>query len=394
MMVKDEARVLFSPTQLSEIINTYPNHRFVVQSSNRRTFRNTEYTKLGIEVCDDVSFADLFLGIKQVPLNQLISGKFYFFFSHTTKRQPHNRWYLEGLQKSGITFYDYENLVDSKGQRLVAFGKIAGQLGAYHGLRTYLLKNEGFQLNTPSPSQKIEDLLNQAKNQNYHNCKIVITGSGNVGQGASLFLSASGFHKLSPKDFLTYKGKEAVFTMLSKKHYLKNEKGIFDEDEFLEKPSTYKSQFFQYAKKANLYIVGHYYHEGMPLLLTKEALANSQLTINTIADISCDVHQPLPSCLRSSTSESPIYGYHKKQHTECDFRDKSAIAVMAIDNLPSELPKRSSIQFGDQFNEHILPLILRAKQQDNFDSILNRARIIKQGRFTKRYQYLQEFVAL
>ncbi len=388
MMVKDEARVLFSPTQLSEIIKEYPEHTFIVQSSTQRAFKDDEYSQLGIEVVNDISFADLFLGIKQVPLDQLIPYKKYFFFSHTTKRQPHNKWYLEGLQKANITFFDYENLVDAKGYRLVAFGNIAGQLGAYHGLRTYGLKNDLFQLNKPIPNQHIENLVFQAKTHSYTNCKVVITGKGNVGQGAAHFLESIGFTALAPNDFLSSKESKPIFTVLAKENYLKNDNGTFEKEAFINRPHTYNSYFFEFAKKANLYMVGHYYHEGMPLLLTQEQLSNSSLNINTIADISCDVHAPLPTCLRPSTSDAPIYGYHKNNYAECDFKDPKAIAVMAIDNLPSELPKRSSIQFGQQFKEHILPLLIN----DVSNPILQKANILDQGKFSTHFQYLKDFL--
>ncbi len=388
MMVKDEARVLFSPTQLSEIIQEYPEHRFLVQSSKQRAFKDDEYSQLGIEVVDDIGIADLFLGIKQVPLDQLIPHKKYFFFSHTTKRQPHNKWYLEGLQKANITFFDYENFLDAKGYRLVAFGNIAGQLGAYHGLRTYGLKNKLFQLEKPIPNQHIEDLVFQAKKQDYTDCKVVITGKGNVGQGAIRFLMAVGFTQLTPNDFLSYNERAPVFTVLAKKDYLKNNKGTFDQETFLNQPQTYGSFFFEFAQKANIYMVGHYYYEGMPLLLTQEQLSDPSFCINTIADISCDVHAPLPTCLRPSTSDAPIYGYHRNKHLECDFKDPNAIAVMAIDNLPSELPKRSSTQFGQQFKEHILPLLIN----DVSNPILQKANVLDQGKFSAHFQYLKDFL--
>ncbi len=388
MMVNGEARVLFSPKQLKEIIELYPEHQFIVQSYKDRAFSDAEYISEGIEVCDDVSYADLFLGIKQVPTSAMITGKSYFFFSHTIKKQLHNIQYLNDIQKKGITLYDYESFIDNKGFRVVAFGNMAGQLGAYHGLRAFGLKNKLFALSKPYQYQTIEELTAITKQQGLQNIKVVITGNGNVGKGCQSFLIECGFTKVSSEDFLKHNDSSPVFTSLEKADYLYNVEHKFHLNEFLENPSSYKSSFLKFTKKANLFMAGHYYHNDMPMLFTQEEIDDPSFNINTIADISCDVFAPIPTCLRPSTSKSPIYGYSKITHEECDFKDPNAIAIMAIDNLPSQLPKQSSIQFGKRFKETLLPLITR----DRNNPTLKKGMVLKNGKFTERFKYLEAFL--
>lgn len=387
-MVSGEARVLFSPKQLKDIIHQYPEHQFVVQSYKDRSFTDDAYQKEGIEVYDDVSFADIFLGIKQVLSESMIAGKTYFFFSHTIKKQLHNIDYLYAMKQKGITLFDYESFIDEKGFRLVAFGNMAGQLGAYHGLRTYGLKNKRFLLSKPRQYQTVEALVEIVTNRNLEELKIVITGNGNVGQGCRSFLLDCGFKPLSPKEFLAFNGNTPVFTSLEKADYLYNTNNKFILEEFLLNPSGYKSMFFKYAQKANLFMAGHYYHNNMPMLFTQEQVNDPTFNINTIADISCDVLAPIPTCLRPSTSSAPIYGYSKITHEECDFKDPNAIAIMAIDNLPNQLPKQSSIQFGERFKEVLLPLITRTQNHP----ILKNGMVLDKGNFTERFQYLEAFL--
>jgi len=384
-----DARVLFSPKQLASIIKEYPKHQFVVQSSNTRAFSDKEYTKLGISVVENCNDADVLLGIKEVPLEAIISNKTYLFFSHTTKMQPHNKAYLQGLKDSGITFYDYENFINEAGKRVISFGKNAGYIGAYQSIRTYGLKNNLYKLPSPSKFNLLEELSEAVKNIILPSIKIVVTGTGNVGKGICDFLKIIGVEQVNSTDFLTVNYEKPVFTQLSKKDYLVNkETKKYNEREFFNAPASYESTFVKYTKEAELFIAGHYYHKGMPLFFTKKEIQNSSFKINTIGDISCDVKAPLPTCLRPSTPSEPIYGYHKINENECNYLNKDCIAVMAVDNLPCELARASSIDFGNQFMEYLLKEFI-----NNIESAkIAEACVLSNGVFTEKYKYLDTFL--
>lgn len=389
LKITGEARVLFSPNQLAVIIKKYPQHNFAVESSNTRCFNDKEYTDLGINVVKNITDADILMGIKEIPINALIPGKKYFFFSHTTKMQTHNKTYLQGLLNAGITFYDYENFTDNTGKRLVSFGKNAGFIGAYQSIKAYGLKNKLFTLPSPTKLSSFAELNKQVQNSNLPVIKIVVTGNGNVGSGIQKFLKLIGIQQINPDDFLNKNYTKPVFTQLSKKHYLTHKKTeSYSESDFKSQPTDYKSTFLKFAQQAELLITGHYHHTGMPLFFTKEDIKDPQFKINTIGDISCDLHTPLPTCLRASTPSNPIYGYHKFCGSEYKYSNKDSIAVMAIDNLPCEMPRETSVDFGKQFMEQILPTLM-----SNFDHpILTNACVIKKGSFTDKYRYLKKFI--
>ena len=388
--VSGDKRVLFSPAQLSGVIKKYRQHEFVVESSPTRCFTDKEYTDLEIKVTSNISDADILLGIKEVPIKDLIKGKTYFFFSHTTKKQPHNKEYLRGLKNKNITFFDYENFTDTNHRRLVAFGKSAGQIGAYHAIRTYGIKHHLFKLPNPYQCDTLEELVFFASNVSLPPVKIVTTGTGNVGKGIADFFEHVGIQKVNPLDFLNNQSQKAIFTQLGKKEYLKDGKNQeFNIKNFIANPGAYQSDFIKYAKHADVFVAGHYYHKNMPMFFKPKELLSPEFKINTIADISCDIGVPLPTCIRVSTPKNPIYGYHKLTGKETDFLKEESIAVMAVDNLPCELPKTSSIDFGNQFTTNILPYM----GNDLNHPVIQKACVLQQGVFTKRYEYLNGFLA-
>jgi len=384
-----DARVLFTPTQLAHIAQTYPEHQFAVESSSIRCFKDQEYKDLGIPVINDLHDADILLGIKEVPSAHLIPGKTYFFFSHTTKMQPHNKGYLQELVDKKISFYDYENFTNTQGRRLVSFGVDAGIIGAYQGLRTYGLQNNLFQLPYPNAQDTVEQLLQHINHIKLPHLKIVVTGNGNVGKGVQSFLKSVGVLQVKPQDFLEQQFNTPVFTQLSKEDYLYSEnEGNFCESDFFNHPQHYQSDFVKFAQTADLFINGLSHTPWMPLLFTNNDISNPKFKINTIADISCDVNEPIPTCVRASTISDPVYGYHKKWHQECDFKTTDSIGIMAIDNLPCQLPKMTSTHFGTQFMEQVLPYLLSDLQHP----VLQKAHVLAHGEFTNTYAYLNDFL--
>jgi hypothetical protein len=144
-----------------------------------------------------------------------------------------------------------------------------------------------------------------------------------------------------------------------------------------------------YAKQTDYFIAGHFYGNGAPYLFTREDAKQSGFKINLVADISCDVDGPVASTLRASTIADPFYGYNALTEQEVAFDASGAITVMAVDNLPCELPKDASEGFGDSFLEHVIPAFFN----NDKDGVLKRARMTSEkGTLTERYAYLQDYV--
>ena len=384
-----DRRVVFSPQKLQEFQQKYPQATIVIESSDIRVFSDTEYSNAGFEVTDDLSDCDILLGVKEVPVEHLIPNKKYFFFSHTIKKQPYNRNLLQVILEKNIDLFDHETIIKENGARLIGFGYYAGLVGAYNGLRAIGLREELFGL------PKVESLtdLNAMKKEldkiTLPNLKIVLSGSGKVAFGAKEILDHLGIKEVNSPSYLSSKFEEPVYCLIDVMEYNKRidgEKG--NKFSFYKDPSHYESNFMPYAKESDFFIAGHFYGDGAPYLFTREDAKKDEFKIQYVADISCDVDGPVASTIRSSTIANPIYGYDPVSESEVNFKETNAITVMAVDNLPCELPKDASEGFGDLFLEHVIP----AFYNNDKDGILARAQITSNGRLTRRYDYLQNYV--
>lgn len=384
-----DRRVVFSPIACQKIQRQYPEIELIVEQSDIRVFEDREYEEKGFKVTDNVKSADVMLGVKEVPIEFLIPNKKYFFFSHTIKKQPYNRKLLQAVLEKNIELYDHETIVDRNGIRLIGFGRYAGIVGTYNGFRAYGLKFDSFEL------PKVESLPDrkamEAKLDTVQlpNIKIVLTGVGKVGKGAKEVLDYMKIKEVSPEEYLIKDFNEPVYTQIHVLDYNKRkDKKVKNEQDFFEHASEYESDFMKYAQVSDLYIAGHFYGDGAPYIFTREDMKSPCFKIKVVADISCDIDGPVACTLRASTIANPIYGYDPYTETEVDFKDPNAIAVMAVDNLPCELPKDASEGFGEMFIQHVIPAFFNGDQ----DGILSRAKITENGTLTERFKYLQDYV--
>ncbi len=386
-----DRRVVLTPAQAKELKDKYPQLEIVVESSPHRAYSDDEYRAAGIPVVDDVSDADVLLGVKEVPVDALIPNKKYFFFSHTIKKQPHNRKLLRAILDKHIELYDHETLTDKNGNRLVAFGYYAGVVGAYNAIRTYGLKSGLFRLPKAVELHDKQELIKKLREvyPKLPPVKIVLTGKGRVGTGAKEMLDAMGIREVSPDAFLGKEFDEPVYTQIDVDSYNVHKEGKpFDFQEFFTHPERFEGDFGKFTKAADIYIAGHYYGQGAPYILTREHLMAPDNRIRTVADISCDIGGPVATTIRASTIDEPIYGYDPQTGTETDWQKPEAIAVMAVDNLPNEIARDASEGFGRQFVKHIIPALIEGDR----DGILERARMTRDGKLTPRYAYLQDYV--
>lgn len=384
-----DRRVVFSPSELTRLKQKYQNVSVKVERSDIRIFDDAQYENLGIEVTDDISDCDILFGVKEVPIENLIPNKSYFFFSHTIKKQPYNRELLQAILQKNIDLYDYETIVDSENRRLIGFGRYAGIVGAYNGIRAFGIKFELFKLPKAETLSGKDALISHLKRLVLPPLKFVITGTGKVGNGAKEVLDAIKIKEVSPENYLTKNYAQPVYTQIDVLEYNKRkDEQILDFSDFYKNPKEYVSDFEKFTKVSDIYITGHFYGNDAPVILTREMLKANDCKIKVVADVSCDVNGPIACTLRSSTIAEPLYGYLPDENKEVDVFHPAAIVVMAVDNLPCELPKDASDGFGEMFVQHVVPAFFN----NDKDGILQRAKITEKGKLTPRFSYLQDYV--
>ena len=384
-----DRRVVFSPNDLKELKATFPQAEVMIEASDIRVFNNAEYEKYGFKVYDDVSDADVMFGVKEVPIEALIPNKKYFFFSHTIKKQPYNRKLLKAILDKNIEMYDHETIVRQNGARLIGFGRYAGLVGAYNGFRALGLRDNLFTLPKVEHLKDLDEVKSELDKIKLPNIKIVLSGTGKVAKGAQEILDHLKIKQVSDALYLTSNFTEPVYCLIDVMEYSKRKDGkVGNKGQFYKDASGYESNFMPYAKQTDFFIAGHFYGDGAPYFFTREDAKHPDFKINLIADISCDIDGPVASTIRPSTIADPFYGYNPKTEKEVAFDDKDAITVMAVDNLPCELPKDASEGFGEMFLKHVIPAFFN----NDADGILKRAKITENGKLTKRFSYLQNYV--
>ncbi|MFV5700017.1 NAD(P)-dependent oxidoreductase [Flavobacterium sp. ZT3R17] len=384
-----DRRVVFSPDELARVKQLYQGASIKVESSDIRVFTDEQYKNSGIEVTNDISDCDVLFGVKEVPVEDLIPNKAYFFFSHTIKKQPYNRKLLQAILEKNIDLYDHETIVDSHNRRLIGFGKYAGIVGTYNSIRAFGIKFELFKLPKAETLSGKEALIAHLKRLVLPPLKFVITGTGKVGNGAKEILDAIKVKEVSVENYLTKNYAQPVYTQIDVLEYNKRKDGqVLDFTDFYKNPQEYVSNFERFTKVSDIYITGHFHANEAPVILTSEMLQSKDCKIKVVADISCDVNGPIACTLKSSTIAEPLYGYWPSENKEVDVFHPAAIVVMAVDNLPCELPKDASEGFGEMFMEHVIPAFFNGDK----DGILQRAKITEKGKLTPRFSYLQDYV--
>ncbi|CAM3614404.1 NAD(P)-dependent oxidoreductase [Zobellia roscoffensis] len=386
-----DRRVVLSPEACQKVVTNQPKAEIIVEPSPIRVFSDDEYTAKGIEVASKMEECDVLLGVKEVPIESLIPNKKYFFFSHTIKEQPYNKKLLRAVLEKNIELYDHEVITNKKEQRLVAFGRYAGIVGAYNGLRTYGLKYGLYELPKAENLANQQELIAELNKITLPNIKIILTGRGRVGNGAREMLDAMHIKKVNVTQYLEDSFDEPVYCQIDASDYNKRKDGVRgNKVDFFTNPEEYKSNFYRFTQVSDFFIAGHFYGQGAPYLFTREDAKKEDFKIKVVADVSCDIDGPVATTIKPSTIADPIYGYDPITESETDYKNESAIAVMAVDNLPCEIPQDASEGFGQAFVKNVIPAFFNGDK----DGVLERARMTKNGKLTPRYSYLTDFVAL
>lgn len=384
-----DKRVAFTPLQAEEIQQRFADVQIVAERSDIRCFKDEEYAGLDIELRDKVDDCDIMMGIKEVPIEFLIAGKTYLFFSHTLKKQPYNRKLLQAALSKNIRLIDYEALKDRHGNRLVAFGRYAGIVGAYNGLWTYGKRYGGYALRRAFECFDVNDLKLELGKVNLPPVKILLTGAGRVAKGAMETLDSARIRKVSVYDYLHRQFAEPVYAQLSSGDYhVRKEGGHFNREEFHRYPERYRSTFGNFLGATDMLLAGAYWNPKAPVLFSREDMVSENFRIRIVADITCDIKGSIPSTKMASTIPEPIYDYDATSDSTYEpFTNDRFVSVMAVDNLPCELPRSASEEFGRDLIDRILVPLLT----NDPDGVIERATITSAGNLTRHFQHLHDY---
>ncbi|NNC84169.1 MAG: alanine dehydrogenase [Flavobacteriales bacterium] len=389
--IPPDKRVPFTPTQCRNLMDRYPQLDLVVQPSEIRAFKDSAYQAQGIQLQEDMSDREVLFGVKEVPIEMLIPDKRYFFFSHTYKEQPYNRKLLQAILDKRIQLIDYELLKDSKGDRIIGFGRWAGIVGAYSGFRGWGMLNDSFHIKAAHACEDMQEMLGELKKVSLpDHFKLVVTGTGRVGKGAHEIIRALDIQQIEPEAFLDYSDPTPVYTILDAEDYNRHAEGrSWDKSHFYAHPEEYEGTFLRFAKSADMYIPCHYWDSNAPLILSEEDLRDPDLRLQIISDVSMDIKEPIASTVRPSVIGDAYYGYDPQAAEEVPFGTPGSIGVQAVDNLPCELPKDASQDFGQALMDKVIPCLLG----DDPDRIIERAsQTDLHGNLMPDFMYLSDYL--
>ena len=391
----DENRTPLVPEHIKKYKESNPNINFIIQPSNSRCFSDEEYELCGAKINENLNECSIIFGVKEIDPNILINNRTYLFFSHTFKInkqqkniEKHKKDLLLSILNKKITLIDYENIRGKNGTRCLGFGRFAGIVGCYNTLNL-LLKVLGKQsLASAYKNNDYERLVLNLKNLYFPKTKILVTGDGRVAKGVIELLNQTNIKAVSKKDFLEKKFDQPIFCNLETKDYVTNNSSTdFSLEHFINNPQDYSSSALQYLKETDILISAHYWDPSSPKIFENEDLKVLQ-NLKIVGDITCDINGSVPTTIRSTTIEKPNYWIERNSLKEID-ENNDGIAVMAVDNLPSELPRDSSTEFSEGIINEVLPFLL--KEDDG--RILN-GTITTDGSFLEKYNYLNDYIRI
>ena len=388
--VPPDFRVALTPKQCKAIELLYPEVKIQVQRSPIRTFTDEEYAAEGIMLVDSMEQCDIIIGVKEVNVTDLIPKKTFLFFSHTIKKQSYNQKLLRAILDKNIRLIDYEVIKDKNNKRLIGFGRYAGIVGTYNGFLTWGLKNDSYTLKPANQCANRVEVESELKKVILPaNFKCILTGFGRVGHGAREIMDLLPIKEVTPDEILANEFNEPVFAHLELEDYYAPIDGSqFDKKEFYSNPEKYKSILSRFVPKVDMYIPCHFWSNKSPIILSQVDFQHADRKLSVVADISCDIEGPIASTIRSSKISDPVFGYDPLSGNEVNYKNTGAIAVMAVDNLPCELPKDASEDFGNELIKYVLPALLR----EDPDRIIDRASETNfAGELTEGFTYLQEY---
>ena len=380
-------RVALSPKQCRYLLDQFPNWEIIVESSPNRCFKDKEYQKEGIKVVEDISTADILFGIKEVPISQLIPHKKYLFFSHTKKAQTYNQALFQSMMDKNITLIDYECLEHEDGQRLIGFGFFAGIVGAHNGIMAYGNRTKEFSLSRVKEVKDYMELIHTYFGLKLPNIKIAITGSGRVAHGILEIMNLMDVQQVEPDEYTSRVYAYPVYVHLKGGDlYRHKTNNTYDRNDFHAHPENYHCLFNNYLKHTHILMNGIYWEPSIPPLFTMDDLKEDDFALTTIADITDDAHGSVPCNLGDSSSDDPVYGVNVSSFEKTAPYMPNGIDIMAVGNLPNELPRDASRYFGEQLIKYVIPDLIKGGNK-----IIEGATMLDKGKLTQKFSYLEDY---
>ncbi|MFT3933961.1 MAG: NAD(P)-dependent oxidoreductase [Chitinophagaceae bacterium] len=380
-------RVALTPSQCKWIHKNGQGIKVVLQTSANRCFTDREYQQAGVEVKEDMAECDILMGIKEVPVSMLLADKTYLFFSHTKKKQPHNQPLFKALIDKRITLIDYECLEHDDGQRIIGFGFFAGIVGAHNGMMAYGRRTGLYNLERVYKQNNFRELMHTYFGLRLPNVKIAVTGSGRVAHGILEIMNLMGIHEVEPDEYLVRRFSYPVYTQLKGADlYAHQLTGKYNREDFHNNPAAYKCLFLPYAAQTDILMNGIYWENNYPRLFEKDDIKAGNFIIQTIADITDDANGSVPINQGDQSIEEPVYGIDRQTFDKTAAYATGSIDVMAVGNLPNELPRDASRYFGEQLIKYVLEDLVKSGS-----AILERATMLKQGTLNTDFAYLHDY---
>lgn len=381
-------RVALTPAQCKWLHKNFTDIRISVQQCPGRCYTDKEYLQAGIEVKEDMQDCDLLMGIKEVPVQMLLPNKTYLFFSHTKKLQSYNQLLIKAIAAKNITLIDYECLEHEDGTRIIGFGFFAGIVGAHNGMMAYGNRTGKFSLQRVGSVNSFQKLIHTYFGLKVPVLKIAVTGTGRVAHGVLEIMNLLGIHEVEADEYLEKKFTYPVYVHLKGADLYTNIiTGKYNRDDFHLYPEKYTCNFIKYSSATDILLNGIYWNKNVPRLFELNDMEKEDFKIRTIADITDDVYGSVPCNLGDSTIEIPIYGVDKNTFERTEPYLATSVDVMAVGNLPNELPRDASRYFGEQLIKFVLDDIRLGGSET-----INKATIIKAGILNEPFQYMKEYV--
>lgn len=387
--IPHDKRVAFTPEQCEVIAERFPETSIMVQPSAHRCIKDKDYENAGMSLTEDLEACDILFGIKEVPVEELLANKTYLFFSHTIKKQPHNRKLLRSVLERNIRLVDYETLTWANGSRVLGFGRFAGIVGTHNGLLTWGRKYGIFNLKPAYQCTNYREMVDQYADIQIPPLKIALTGDGRVAHGCLELLDKLGIREVTPREFLEQTFTEPVYVhLVAEDFYAQKDGAVWDKSDFYHNPENYVSTFKPFTRVCDLMLNAIFWNERIPRFFSLEDMKARDFKIKVIADISCDINGSIPATMKDTTIEDPVFGYHQLSETIVAPYQSNTIDIMAVSNLPCELPYDASEAFGDQLLKHVLGNLLLS----DAEGMIERATIARDGKLMPRFQYLADYV--
>ena len=420
-----EQRVPLIPKHIQELQEKH-GIRTVIQSSPIRVFKDTDYRKVGAQVQESLSPSSVVFAVKEIPLPYFEKDKTYVFFSHTIKGQPQNMPMLKKMMDMGCTLIDYERIVDAKGRRLVFFGRYAGLAGMVDTLWTFGRRLHAEHIDSPFNKMKqtihYKDLADIKKHlvvvgkeirtkglpASLTPLIIGVTGYGHVSIGAQEILDILPVKEIHPTDiesvFQNPSNKVIYKVVFKEEHMVEPIKvgKTFDLQEYYTHPERYRSTFEQYVPSLSILMNCIFWSTQYPRLLTKTSMkqlfqTKKTLRLKVIGDISADVNGAVEFTEKTTSPDNPVFVYHPSTDTIKDGYEGEGVVVMAVDNLPCELPKESSESFSEVLLRFVPQIMTADFTAPDFEAVrlpaeIKNAVILYQGKLTPSYQYINKYL--